>query len=377
MAVKTVFISSVIAGFEEVRGQAATAVEKARMHPILAERHPADPRASRQAMFDAIGDSEYYLLLIGARYGEPDSTGKSPTEDEFEEAVRLSKPALVLVQEGVELESRQREFLDCVRGTWGEGVFYDRFRGAEDVGLGVLAALTAQVTAGGDDIPGAQERVKALVAPSDRHAGGGSSGIALRAGFTPVREVRLIDALVLEDAELPGRIAEDVRAARLVPQSIGLSPSASAAGIRLTGTDAEDWTTPEVLVKPDGSVLIVTSIRAESNFMGTIDPQRLAHNIEAAGQLAQSIWQRLDPRGQITQVACTAAIPDAQYKVFGTPSGNTTTLSMSLPPVVIAPDPPVVVSRGQVREEDHVKRMFAEMRRVFQDAGAVTYVILR
>ncbi len=369
MAVKSVFISSVISGFEEVRGQAASAVEKAQMHPVLAERHPADPQASRRAMFDAIGDADYFLLLIGARYGDADKSGQSPTEDEFEEAARLSKPALVLVQENVEMEPLQRKFLERVRGTWGDGVFHDRFMGSEDVGLGVLAALNAQASKGRDDIPGAQKRVRELIAPE---RSGGSSGIEVRIGFTPVREVRLIDAVVLENAELPGEIAEDVRAAKLVPQSIGLGSSATAKGVEVTGTNSEDWTTPQVRVKPDGSVLAVSSIRAESNFVGTIDPGRLERNIEAAGSLAEKIWQRLDPHGQVARVATTAAIPDAQYKVFGLPSGNSTSMSMNLPAVVVAPEPALIAPRGQLSAKSHVRRVLAELRRVFQDAGAVT-----
>jgi hypothetical protein len=370
MAVDSVFISSVISGFEEIRRQAATAVEKAQMHPVLAERHPANPQASRRAMFDAIATSDYFLLLIGARYGDVEDSGNSPTEEEFEEAVRLSRPALVLVQEGVELEARQRQFLDRVRGTWGDGVFYDQFQGPGDVGLGVLAALSAQASGVRNDIPGAQEQVRELVAP-EQGIGGGSSGIAVRIGFIPVREVKLIDALVLEDPELAGRVAEDTRAAKFVPQRIGLKSSATAAGIQITGTDAEDWTTPEVVVKPDGSILVVASIRGESNFMGTINSTRLEYNIEAAGRLAQSIWHRLDPHGQVSQVATAAAIPDAQYKVFGLPSGNTTSMSMSLPQVVVAPDPALIAPRAQLSDEAHVRRMFAEIRRIFQDAGAV------
>ena len=124
-------------------------------------------------------------------------------------------------------------------------------------------------------------------------------------------------------------------------------------------------------VTPDGSILVVASIRGETNFTGTINPGRLEYNIEAAGNLAHRIWRRLDPHGQVAQVACVAAIPDAQYKVFGMPSGNVTSMSMNLPYTVVAPDPPVVAPRGQLSSEAHVRRMFAEVRRVFQDAGAM------
>src|SRR4051812_2283146 len=112
MAVDAVFLSSVMTGFEGIRGQAADAIQRMNMHPIRAERQPANPAASRKAMFDAIASSDYYLLLIGERYGEPGESGKSPTEEEFEEAVRLNRPALVLVQKDITMEAEQRAFLE-------------------------------------------------------------------------------------------------------------------------------------------------------------------------------------------------------------------------------------------------------------------------
>jgi len=47
MAVESVFISSVIGGFEDVREAAATAVSASRLHPVRSEELSAAPASSR------------------------------------------------------------------------------------------------------------------------------------------------------------------------------------------------------------------------------------------------------------------------------------------------------------------------------------------
>jgi hypothetical protein len=85
---ETVFISSVIGGFEAVRQAAREAVESMGMRPVMAEMAGARPQSPQHALLGEVADAGVYLLLLGARYGEPDSSGISPTEEEFEEAKR-------------------------------------------------------------------------------------------------------------------------------------------------------------------------------------------------------------------------------------------------------------------------------------------------
>ena len=67
----------------------------------------------------------------------------------------------------------------------------------------------------------------------------------------------------------------------------------------------------------------------------------------------------------------TAAIPDAQYKGFGTISGGSMSTGHGVEPTVVAPLPAEIVPRGQVASSDLVKKVVASIRRVFLDAGAV------
>jgi hypothetical protein len=371
MAVPSVFISSVVTGFEETRAQAALAVEKMGMHPVLAEGEPASPDASRQTMLAAVRDSDYYLLLLGERYGEPGDSGKSPTEEEYDEACRRNQPVLALVQEGIEMEPKQRAFLERVRGDWGDGVFYARFARPDDVPIAVAAALNAQVTNAVQDIPAAQGRAAELARGEER-SDATSSGVAVRVAMVPARETRLLDAVALEHPELGARLAEAARSARLIPQSIGIDTAKSSAGVKLTGSQDEDRTTPEVIVGADGSILAVASVRGEGTFGGSlIDPQRLDHVLNAVGRFANAAWQRIDRQGEVTRVAVCVAIPDADGKSFGSVSGSHMSISQGLPATVIAPSPALVVPRGQVTDADVINSLLAEVRRVFEDAGAV------
>ena len=152
MAVPSVFISSVVGGFQRVREEAAAAVDGMGMYPIRSERQPAAADSPRRALLDEVADADIYLLILGDRYGE-EST--SPTEDEFNEAVRLHRPIIVLKQR-VEMGAMQQAFLERVTaGGWAEGALYGEFDGHEDVGAAVTAAIGATRPASSRTDPGA------------------------------------------------------------------------------------------------------------------------------------------------------------------------------------------------------------------------------
>ena len=65
------------------------------------------------------------IVLLGARYGEPQSSGLSATHEEFREA-RDHGTVAVLVQRDVDPEPRQREFLEETRD-WATGRLSDTF----------------------------------------------------------------------------------------------------------------------------------------------------------------------------------------------------------------------------------------------------------
>ena len=84
------------------------------------------------------------------------------------------------------------------------------------------------------------------------------------------------------------------------------------------------------------------------------------------------VWEVVDRREAVQQVAAAVAILDAQHKVFDLAANATAySLGTRMPATVIVPDPPVVVRRGEVAGEELARLLVAEARRVFADAGAI------
>jgi len=369
MAVPSVLISSVIRGFERVRDRAALGVERTGMHPVRSERLAADPDSPRRALLDEVAAADIYLLLLGERYGD---VVPSPTEQEYEEATRLNTPILVLVQDEVELDPAQRAFLDRVRGTWGEGVLYGGFAGPEDVGTAVAAALGRYQAGIVEDAPTAQATATAL-ARGERRRSTTSGGTAARLAVAPLRQTTILDAVALDQAGLGDDLAAAMRDAGLTPQSIGITPGVSGDGVQLTGTDAVEWTVPQAEIRRDGSLVVTGSVALTGTTgFSLVDPTLLEEFFRRAGRFTQLVWDRIDTRDEISQVAVAAAIPEANHKGFGAPSGNSMTMGMmSLPDTIVAPDPPEVVPRPQLAGAALARRISAAIKRIFADAGAL------
>lgn len=367
MAVDAVFISSVVGDFEDVRDAAAAAVSASGLHPIRSEELSADPASSQRALLDQVAAAEHYLLLLGARYGDTGSGETSPIEDEYAEAMRLGKPILVLVQE-VELEPRQREFLERIRGGWGEGVFHGTFTGAGDVGAKVAEALARQRSAVVEDAPAASERALALAGEESRYGWHGPATV--RVAFAPLRQTTLLDPVALEDATLADDVIAALRASGAIPQSVGISADVSAGGLKLGPGPQQSG--PEAQIYADGAIAVSGSVAVDGTLGGMqIDPARLTSLLAATGRAAQLIWDRIDSRSEVGQVAVAAAVLDAQHLAYGTSSSGSVSMGGSIPDTLIAPSPRHVVPRGQLDQESTSHRVQAAIKRIFADAGRV------
>lgn len=370
----SVFISSVQAGFEDVRSAARRGVESFGYQPVMAETSGASAASPQRALLDRVADADIFLLLVGTRYGTRQASGFSATEDEFNEARRRGKPILILRQDG-DLEPEQQEFLQRASGGWEEGILYDRFRDANDVGLEVVRALTSLRTQGDRATlePEAQRAALELAQPV-RRTGYGQGGPLVRVVLVPVLGHELIDAVTLDSPDLPDSIASDARGARLVPQSESIRSTVSAGGITFAfGGEHSSGLTLSIGRK--GEIVAEAFVGGNGTFgFSLIVPDRVRAAIEAAGDFANNVWQRIDPRGEGQTVAVTVAVPDAQMKNWG--AGRTrNTMSFAgafqMPETVIAPQPPLVVRRQDLSRDETIDRLLAELRRVFADRGAL------
>jgi hypothetical protein len=184
--VETAFISSVQRDFGDVREAAARAAQAYGIRVLMAERAAAGG-SPHGALLSLVRDADVFIMILGARYGDAARGETSPTEDEFNEAVRIGLPILVFVQ-SCDRDPRQAEFLQRVRGAWAEGNLTADFTGADDIGMQVMTGLRRleQQAASSAARPRAEQRADDL-AHGPTH-GGFSGGSSVRVAYAPLIE---------------------------------------------------------------------------------------------------------------------------------------------------------------------------------------------
>lgn len=135
----TVFISSVIGGFEEHRKAVKEAVELMEHKPVMSEYLAARPYSSNVACINEVEQSNIYVLILGSKYGFETDEGISVTHAEFRAARSANRPILAFVQQ-CEMEPKQDAFKEEVEAFQG-GVFRASFATAQELKDQVIRAL--------------------------------------------------------------------------------------------------------------------------------------------------------------------------------------------------------------------------------------------
>jgi hypothetical protein len=104
-----------------------------------AEDFPASSATPQQACLAGVRWADAVILILGARYGELQASGLSPTHEEYRES-RERCHVLVFVERDVKVEAEQQEFIREVRD-WTTGHYTASFSDADDIRDGVTAAL--------------------------------------------------------------------------------------------------------------------------------------------------------------------------------------------------------------------------------------------
>jgi len=140
--VDRIFISSVMRDYSDERLAAKDAVESLGLRAVMAETAAASADPAKSALLSDVERADAVVLLLASRYGYSGDNGLSPTEDEYNHAVKTGKPVLVFVQEGVEREPAQEAFIARVRGSWEQGVSTASFSSPAQLMVAVVKALT-------------------------------------------------------------------------------------------------------------------------------------------------------------------------------------------------------------------------------------------
>ncbi len=311
-----IFISSLISGFEPFREAARAAVATLRHEAIMAEDLAAQPNSPQIACLQGVRSADLVLLLMGARYGNPQSpSGLSPTHQEYLEA-RDTKPMLVFVQAGVECEPEQAKFLSEVQA-WEGGHFRDAFKTPEhlkDLVTRAIHEYQLSHAAAPLDVAGLIETAKGLL-PRTRQ-GNQSGSPMLNMVFVGGPFQRILRPAQLEEASLAKALHQQALFGEpgLFDGTKGVDSRVSGATLVL----AQDRGA-RIQLDEQGSLVISLPLeRSESRYRSglgglAIIEEVVVRQLAAAIGYADWAFERIDPSQRLTHVAIAASIEAADF----------------------------------------------------------------
>ena len=111
-----VFVSSTYWDLQEERANVIQALLELDCIPSGMELFPASDEAQWDLIKKVIDDCDYYIIIIGGRYGTTDEDGISFTEREYDYAITQGKPVLAFPHENIEsIPSGKVEMTDKAR----------------------------------------------------------------------------------------------------------------------------------------------------------------------------------------------------------------------------------------------------------------------
>ena len=146
-----IFISSTFLDLQEERQAVLKAILEIDHMPAGMELFPATDDTAWLLIRDVIDSSDYYILIVGGRYGSRDEAGLSYTEKEYDHAVAAKKPVIPLLhanpdslpREKTETDSDAWERLKKFRAKVEKNHTCVYWTNADDLKAKVIVGLTA------------------------------------------------------------------------------------------------------------------------------------------------------------------------------------------------------------------------------------------
>ncbi len=372
---KRVFISSVISGFEDFRQAARRAITLLSFEPVMAEDFPAQSRSPEAACLDGVRSSDVYVGILGPRYGSLTDSGRSATEEEFEEASHLSLPRLIFTT-SAGMEGDQRAFVDRFRGRWGSGLYYVTFSTPEQLKDEVVKALGAMLGRGRNlsEREAALQLVQ-LLDRTERDNGDVVLSLALvpESGGEALMALDEIDPLASDFPELAATITLGRTGCEVWPKERSIELACpSTRETPLAMFEAYD----------DGRMICRLELRApEGNFLAAshvIDVNRVEVELRAIIETFFAVLRRIDQRGSVVRVCVHGRLKGVRWKVLDVmpdqPLHSFSVPSHDLPDPLPFPTRPHFISVQELGDADKLARTLrSTLKRLFNEGSRRRY----
>ncbi|KRQ94524.1 DUF4062 domain-containing protein [Bradyrhizobium valentinum] len=144
-----VFVSSTFADLYEERKHVSNMLSKAGYLVAGMELFPATDQQQLEYIYRVIDKSDYYVVIVGGRYGSATEDGTSYTEKEYEYAVARKIPVLAFIHSApdtiqvgkTERDVGKLERLDQFKNRLGSGRIIDHWRDVDQLATNVVIGV--------------------------------------------------------------------------------------------------------------------------------------------------------------------------------------------------------------------------------------------
>lgn len=371
-----VFVSSVIRGMERHRAAVANAIESLGYSVIRSEDFGASTDSPRRACLEPARTADLTIVLLGANYGRPQSSGLSATHEEFREARDFGTVA-VLVQNDMEPEPRQQEFLREAQD-WATGRVTDTFSDADDLkskATRLLHQHALRQQSGPVESSELLERARSwLPRPGQQHS---SPRLHVIVTGGPRQEV--IPPSVLDAQGFAGPIMQQALSGTepVFTPAHGTRPVLERGQLRLV----QDGGT--IVLAEDGTVVVsVPAIRRDHEIRMPL-PALIEDDIRSALAAALGfigwVLDHVDSLGRLSHVVVLGAIESGSIYGWRTraehaANPHSMTMSMDQRHIVVVPEEPRVRPRAYLtaNRDQLVEDLLARLRRELRTPPAGT-----
>ncbi len=313
-----VFLSSLIAGFGEVRLAAKDAIQTLRHEPVMAEDFGAQPNSPQIACLQGLRGADLMILVLGQDYGAVQPSGLSATHEEYREA-RGRKPVIAFVQDSINPGPEQAAFIAEVQG-WDQGLFRGGFATPKDLAGGITRALydfALANTVGPLDVEGLQRKAAELVTGQDGYGHNGAAHLAMALVGGPTQTVLRpieIEAPALRDALHQAALFGE---ARVFERNKGVEESFEGAALVISQDRGAS-----LRLNEQGAVVlklpIETSEARRSASMPALIEEHVQSRIAAALGYGAWVLDHIDPTQKLSTVALAARLEGAEHLAWRT-----------------------------------------------------------
>ena len=294
-----------------------------------------------------VRDADVVVLLLGARYGTPQTSGLSPTHEEYHEA-RGRKPVLVFVQIGITREPDEEKLVEEANG-WEDGQYRQPFDSAASLRAAVTGALhrwALSQQAGPVNKEELTARTAALLPQRSTYAAGSPLLHVVVAG-APTQQVLRPSAM--DDPALQTAMEQEALFGERPVFDRGKGVQASVSGTSLVVLQAN----AEITVDEQGSTRISRPGRDAGSRPGVGISSLVEEDVRdrVAGAIRYAGWllERIDPTHLLTQVALACRLDGVGYLPWRTRAevaASPNSASMSLSGRETADSPPMILPRA-------------------------------